>query len=370
MLRLTETRGSRSCPASFHASRNASMCRAWTTWNGSPLASSKTRVELIRFMPSPAAQDAVSAEAAPHQIRSRRPGECGSSRKQPGWVGEHRLRARLGEPLAAQQVEEHLRVAARHIGVGLPLSGLVAEVAPAVDYLLGRAAADPELQPAAREQVGGTGVLGHVQRVLVAHVDDRGAELDPRRSCAGRGEQGERRRQLRRVVVDAEVRAVGAYLLGRHRELHRLQQRVRRRDHPRARRRPPVAERQEPDLLHAPILADGAGCLRHVPGAPGRSVRRLGWPDARLVSAGAGTAVLRPAAGDARAAAHRRDQRSGPRRAAPPRTLRPRRPRLLRRVRVDVPRAPRRPSAVRASPLGRPPRPADEPSSRRRRRRR
>ena len=60
----------------------------------------------------------------------------------------------------------------------IALGRRVAEIATAVDHLLGRAAADAELQPPAGDQVGGARVLHHVERVLVAHVDDRGAELD------------------------------------------------------------------------------------------------------------------------------------------------------------------------------------------------
>ncbi len=35
-------------------------------------------------MPSLAAHTAVASEPAPHQMRSRRPGECGSTRSNPG----------------------------------------------------------------------------------------------------------------------------------------------------------------------------------------------------------------------------------------------------------------------------------------------
>ena len=74
MLRLTDTRGSRAWPSSFHAARKARIWAACWTWNGSPV-SSLLRVELCRFMPSFAAQTAVALEPAPHQIRSRRPFE-------------------------------------------------------------------------------------------------------------------------------------------------------------------------------------------------------------------------------------------------------------------------------------------------------
>jgi hypothetical protein len=57
----------------------------------------------------------------------------------------------------------------------------------AIDHLLGRAAADAELQAAAGDEIGSARVLRHVQRVLVAHVDDRRAEFDPVRPHATRG---------------------------------------------------------------------------------------------------------------------------------------------------------------------------------------
>ena len=115
-----------------------------------------------------------------------------------------------------------------------PVRGRVAEVAPAVDHLLRRAAADPELQPAAGDEVRRARVLGHVQRVLVAHVDHGGADLDRARPRADGRKQRERRAELAREMVHAEVRAVGAQLLGGDGELDRLQQRVGRGAHLRA----------------------------------------------------------------------------------------------------------------------------------------
>ena len=84
--RLTETRGSWSQPASAHALRNSSICSACWTWNGLPLSSAFS-VELCRFMPSVAAHSAVAFEPAPHQMRSRRPSEYGSTRSSPGGLG-------------------------------------------------------------------------------------------------------------------------------------------------------------------------------------------------------------------------------------------------------------------------------------------
>ena len=72
-------------------------------------------------------------------------------------------------------------------------------------------------------QVGRPSVLDHVQRVLVAHVDDGGADLDALRPGPDRGEQRERRRELLRAKwCTPEVGAVGAQLLDRLRQLDRL----------------------------------------------------------------------------------------------------------------------------------------------------
>ena len=66
----------------------------------------------------------------------------------------------------------------------------------------------PELQPAAGDDVRGAGILGHVHRVFVAHVDDGCPDLDLLRARADGGEERERRAELAREMVHAEVRAV------------------------------------------------------------------------------------------------------------------------------------------------------------------
>ena len=85
---------------------------------------------------------------------------------------------------------------AGHIGVRLAIGWHVAEVAEAIDDLLRRAAADPELEATARNEVGGPGILDHVQRVLVAHVDDGRPDLDALGSGADRRQEREWRREL------------------------------------------------------------------------------------------------------------------------------------------------------------------------------
>src|SRR5688572_14497287 len=119
-----------------------------------------------------------------------------------GWVRKHWRGVRLGEAGAREDLQEDLGVLAGQVRADrVVLGGLVAEVAKAVDHLLRRAAADPELQPATRDEVRGAGVLGHVERVLIAHVDDRRPDLDPLRARANRGQQRERRRELLGEVV-------------------------------------------------------------------------------------------------------------------------------------------------------------------------
>ncbi|VXC66934.1 hypothetical protein SPHINGO8AM_180043 [Sphingomonas sp. 8AM] len=176
-------------------------------------------------------------------------------------VGEHRLRTGPGEALALQQPQEQFAVAATHIGVALAGGGGVAEIAPALDHLLGRAAADPELQAAARDQVRRAGILGHVEGVFVAHVDDAGADLDRARLRADRGEQRERRGELLREMVDAVIGAVRAEFLGGDREVDRLEEHVARRAGGGAVCVGPVAEGEEADLFHG-FSPDGWSSLR------------------------------------------------------------------------------------------------------------
>ena len=77
-----------------------------------------------------------------------------------------------------------------------------------------------------------------------------GADLDAARPGADRRQQRERRAELAGEVMHPEVGAVGAELLRRDGELDRLQQRVGGRARLRVRRRRPVAEGEEADLLH------------------------------------------------------------------------------------------------------------------------
>ena len=125
----------------------------------------------------------------------------------------------------------------------------VAERVRAAVRRLGRASADAQLQTATAEQIGCGRVLRHVERVLVPHVDHGGADLDPARPDADRGEERERRRQLAGEVMHPDERAVDAELLGGDRELDRLKVRVARGARQRPVGRLPMAEREEADAL-------------------------------------------------------------------------------------------------------------------------
>src|SRR2546430_14340189 len=95
---------------------------------------------------------------------------------------------------------------------------------------------------------GCRGGLGHVERFLVAHVDDAGADLDPAGLDADRREEREGGGELAGEVVDADERPVDPDLLGGDRELDGLAKRVAARvGQPAA--WVPGAEREEADPL-------------------------------------------------------------------------------------------------------------------------
>jgi hypothetical protein len=169
----------------------------------------------------------------------------------------------LREALAAQEVEEDLRVTPPHIvGVALALGRPITEIAPAIDHLLGRAPADAELQAPAGDEIGGTRVLGHVERVLVAHVDDRRSDLDAAGLRADGRQQGERRGKLSREVMNAKIGSVHAQFLSCNRKLNGLRERIRSRAGLRLRRGRPMPEGEESDLLSCGQSIDVRGGLR------------------------------------------------------------------------------------------------------------
>ena len=171
--------------------------------------------------------------------------------QQPRRVWKHRARIGLRKTLAAQDVEKDLRMTPAHVGIGLALGRLIAEIPPSIDDLLGRSSADAKLQASARDEIGRAGVFGHVERVLIAHVDHRRADLDAAGFRADGRQQGKRRGELACKMMNAKIGAVSAQFLGRDGEIDGLQQRVRRRAGLRLRRGRPVPERQESDFFHS-----------------------------------------------------------------------------------------------------------------------
>ena len=63
------------------------------------------------------------------------------------------------------------------------------------------------------DQVQGGGLLGEVEGILVAHVDDTRAHLDGLRARGDGGEERHGRGRLRGEVVDAEEGAIDAKLI-------------------------------------------------------------------------------------------------------------------------------------------------------------
>jgi hypothetical protein len=164
------------------------------------------------------------------------------------------LRIGFGKTLAAQEVEKDLGVASPHVGVALTLGRLIAEIAPPIDHLLGRAAADAELQPSSGDEIGRARVLRHVERILVAHVDHRRADFDAAGLRTDGREQRKRRGKLAREMMDSKIGAVRPQLLGGDGEIDGLQKRIRGRAGLRLRRGRPVPEREKADLFHAVSL--------------------------------------------------------------------------------------------------------------------
>src|SRR5713226_4457539 len=158
-------------------------------WKGSPV-SLFLSVELWRFMPNFAAHIAVAFEPAPHQMRSRSPEECGSRRSNPGGFGNIGRGLGCAKPLPRSKKD--LCMAPTHISICFALGRLIAEIPPSIDDLLGRPSAKAKLQAHPRDEIGRAGVFGHVEWVLIAHVDDGRAYLDAARFRADGCQQRER----------------------------------------------------------------------------------------------------------------------------------------------------------------------------------
>jgi hypothetical protein len=74
----------------------------------------------------------------------------------------------------------------------LAFNRAVAKIAPPIDYLFGRTAADSQLQAPSCDEIRSASILRHVIRVLIPHVNHCGANFDASRLSTDRGEQRER----------------------------------------------------------------------------------------------------------------------------------------------------------------------------------
>ena len=152
-------------------------------------------------------------------MRSARPGDW-------GWTGSIAFPGRPPASAGATPAPRDRGAEERGLLTRLVAVDRIAERLGTVPGGFRRAPADPELKPAIGEQIGRRGSLGHVERVLVAHVDHAGADLDPARPDADRREKRERRGELAGEMVDPHERPVDPDLLSGNRELNRLVQRV------------------------------------------------------------------------------------------------------------------------------------------------
>jgi hypothetical protein len=147
-------------------------------------------------------------------------------------IGKHRTRVRLSETFAAQQFEKLFGMPPPQVRIVLAFIWAVAKVAPTIDDLLGGTAADAQLQTSTSDEIRSAGVLRHVMRILIPHVDDGRANFNLSRFGADRREQREGRRQLLREVMNAEVGSVHSQAFGLYCEIDGLQDRIGRRLRP------------------------------------------------------------------------------------------------------------------------------------------
>lgn len=89
-------------------------------------------------------------------------------------------------------------------------------MAPAINDLLRRAAADAKLQTTAGNQIRRARIFSHVHRIFIAHINHASTDFDGFRFCAYCRQQRERRAKLSGKVVHAEIRAVCPQLFSRH----------------------------------------------------------------------------------------------------------------------------------------------------------
>ena len=125
-------------------------------------------------------------------------------------------------------IQETLRHIAEHSCIILTVARVMAKIAPSVDDLFRRTATDSQLQAPAGDEIRGAGILGHVMRVLISHVNHCCADFNTVRLSADRGDQWKWGSQLSREVMNTKIRSVNAQPFGLDGKVNRLQERVRR----------------------------------------------------------------------------------------------------------------------------------------------
>jgi hypothetical protein len=135
------------------------------------------------------------------------------------WIG-------LSEAFAVQQLEKLFGMPPAHIRIILAILRTEAEMTPTFDDLLGRAAADPQLQASAGYEIRRAGVLGHVVRILIPHIDHCCADFDFSRLRPNRSKQRKWGCKLLCEVMNTEVGSVHSHALGLDGKINGLQEHV------------------------------------------------------------------------------------------------------------------------------------------------
>ena len=188
-------------------------------------------------------------------------------RREPGGVrldAQVPVRAELagiggGQALAADGAQEQVELLAGEVGAAGVGGAVIAEGLPAAQGGFRRSARDAEGHAPVGQQVEGGGFLGEVQRVLVAHVDDPGADLDALGPRGDRRQQRHGRRRLLGEMVDAEVRPVDADLVGGDGQFDGLLEHVG--GVVAGAGAAEVAEGQEPERFHVHVNKTGAEAI-------------------------------------------------------------------------------------------------------------
>ena len=116
----------------------------------------------------------------------------------------------------------------RHMGEGAAFPAGAEDVRPQEIQVQGRAGAHADVEPAAGQHVGHREVLGQAEGVLVAHLDDRSTQRDPRGPLRRRGQEDRAGGDAGLKMPLPDPGAVEAQLLAEGEEAQRILQPVER----------------------------------------------------------------------------------------------------------------------------------------------